>query len=1061
MMPVNSLEYPSRTPGRLAAKWMSALLFISAILFLAPCSLYSQPFTDIGASLPDVQDGALAWGDYDSDGDLDLLLTGGTSSGAVSRIYRNDSGAFVNINASLVNVDLSGAAWGDYDSDGDLDVILTGRGAGDTHQTRLYQNNNGTFNEVSTSLPGLLASAVAWGDYDNDGDLDLVITGRKSNLDNAAAVYRNESGAFVETSGPLAKLRRGALAWGDYDNDGDLDLVMTGRDDAEQRQTKIYRNDEGSFVDANISLPALDLSSVDWGDYDEDGDLDLLLAGTSNSGFVSEVYRNTNGSFSAINAGLPPVEFCALRWGDYDNDGDLDILLSGADGSGRISRIYRNNGSSFSNINAGLTGLAHSAAAWADYDGDGDLDIVLTGNDDASNHTLIYQNGNSSVNNPPTPPTNLTITQDGNRMQLSWLQATDSEMDDDALTYNVRIGSSPGLDDVAPAQSLQDGTRKLAAHGNAFHNLQWTIGDLPVGQTFYWSVQAIDGGFLGSTFAAESQFVVNAPNAVPVAGADEFDLSGFVPARIDVLANDTDTDGDPIRVISVDNPTLQGGVAFVGIDGTAIHYIPRSGFFGVDTFNYTISDGRGATASGQVQVTVLDIAPIAVSMPDTSGIAGETMMIPVRVGDLDSKNVLSYTFEITYDPSVLRFLDVVAVGTVSEGKLVDMEVVQPLGDVEGGMPSVLVGSLSADAFVGEGTLVYLEVELLSPGNAELGFADFFFNEGHPVAELTSGSLEIIAQINANSDEATVFEDNAVVIDVLQNDTHRTGDPLVIGSVVSPQNGSVVIDSVNQLVVYTPVPNFNGVDFFEYSATAADGFSDFTFVSVNVLPVNDAPSVPVILSPAAGETVFLGASQGEDPLPASTLFSVEWADSVDPDGDDLSYVWTLALNSEFTDPVLSLPVNASPMETRVGDVVEGLRDQGVMDFVSTMAYHRVAVLDQDTTVFGEVNQINMTIGALTGVSVEDAILENTFALYPGYPNPFQNRTTLTFSVPGSGTVQLSVFDILGRRVAILVDGHLSAGHHESLFDASGLPGGMYWIRLAANGMKAQMAVIAAK
>jgi len=91
-----------------------------------------------------------------------------------------------------------------------------------------------------------------------------------------------------------------------------------------------------------------------WGDYDNDGDLDLLLTGFMNPGLISKIYRNNGGSFNDIGAGLPSVQNGAVAWGDYDNDGDLDLLLTGDTGSAPISKVYRNDGGSFIDLNAAL-----------------------------------------------------------------------------------------------------------------------------------------------------------------------------------------------------------------------------------------------------------------------------------------------------------------------------------------------------------------------------------------------------------------------------------------------------------------------------------------------------------------------------------------------------------------------------------------------------------------------------------------------------------------------------------------------------------------------------------
>ena len=96
----------------------------------------------------------------------------------------------------------------------------------------------------------------------------------------------------------------------------------------------------------SISLTSVSASSVAWGDYDNDGDLDILLIGYSNGGPVSKIYHNNgdNTFTEQTSISLIGVYYSSAAWGDYDNDGDLDILLTGYSNSGPVSKIYRNNG---------------------------------------------------------------------------------------------------------------------------------------------------------------------------------------------------------------------------------------------------------------------------------------------------------------------------------------------------------------------------------------------------------------------------------------------------------------------------------------------------------------------------------------------------------------------------------------------------------------------------------------------------------------------------------------------------------------------------------------------
>ena len=382
-------------------------------------------FTDIGAGLTGVVFSSVAWGDYDNDGDVDILLSGGTSGGPVTQVWRNDGGSFSDIGAGLTRG--GRVAWGDYDNDGDLDILLA---------DEVYRNDGGTFTDINAGLTEVSSGSIAWGDYDNDGDLDVLLAGRDSGGGEVAQVWRNDGGTFSDIGAGLTGVEQGSVAWGDYDNDGDLDILLSGRDSGGNRVAQVYRNDGGSFSDINAGLTGVRDSSVAWGDYDNDGDLDILLSGGANGGPVTQVWRNDGGSFSDINAGLPGVFYGGVAWGDYDNDGDLDILLSGGiTGVNLVAGVYRNDGGTFNDIEAGLTGGTDGGSvAWGDYDNDGDLDILLAGYDSGSLAARVYRNddadcpiaitGLSATNDSPTgwgDPTTFTATvSSGTNISYDW-----------------------------------------------------------------------------------------------------------------------------------------------------------------------------------------------------------------------------------------------------------------------------------------------------------------------------------------------------------------------------------------------------------------------------------------------------------------------------------------------------------------------------------------------------------------------------------------------------------------------------------------------------------------
>jgi len=277
-------------------------------------------FTEIEYSLPDNVE-TVDWIDYDRDGDDDILLTGGR----LAVIYRNDNGSILNINANLVPVSSSAVAVGDIDNDGDPDIVLTGKDNNGNLVSRVYRNNNGIFVDMVAGLVGVREGAVDLGDYDNDGDRDILLTGNTSLNDSLPQpiikVYRNNGNNFQDISANLPGVRLGSANWVDYNRDGRLDIMITGEDATGAPITKLYRNNSDNFVEDPVAatLPGVkgefgNSSSSNWADYDRDGDSDLLITGqtiiASKPEVISRVYQNVNSgsSFVDLNLGLPGME---------------------------------------------------------------------------------------------------------------------------------------------------------------------------------------------------------------------------------------------------------------------------------------------------------------------------------------------------------------------------------------------------------------------------------------------------------------------------------------------------------------------------------------------------------------------------------------------------------------------------------------------------------------------------------------------------------------------------------------------------------------------------------
>ncbi|MBU2650825.1 MAG: T9SS type A sorting domain-containing protein [Bacteroidetes bacterium] len=486
---------------------------IFTIVFLTVFStfLFSQSFVDAGANLTSVGEGSSVWGDYDNDGDLDLAMTGVTASGTfITQICRNDSGSFVIIEPGIPGLYASSLAWGDYDIDGDLDLMLTG--ASDTGPyAELYANNNGIFEEVNAGLPGIDHGQVHWVDFDNDADLDLFMTGSWMSI-----LFENDNGLFTEFA-EFDVLQNSRCDWGDYDNDGFQDLLLTG-DNGGGFISKIYRNIQGVFVEIPTVFEGLFSGTAEFIDFDVDGDLDISLSGFDLYLEPRLMFftNEGNGEFIEFPTYILGVALSAVEWADYDSDGDPDIFISGktAGCGGITTNIWRNTGTGFEeDFTTSFPGFTKVSAKWADFENDGDMDILLTGLSATSTPvTILYRNnfGTNAFmsNNLPLAPQTLNSLVDGDKVLLSWSRGSDTETSAMGLSYNLRLGSDIlGTDIISPLSIVSTGYRMVPAIGNAGQDTNMLISGLDPG-TYFWSVQSIDHAFGGSAFFEEESFEV-------------------------------------------------------------------------------------------------------------------------------------------------------------------------------------------------------------------------------------------------------------------------------------------------------------------------------------------------------------------------------------------------------------------------------------------------------------------------------------------------------------------------------------------------------------------------
>ena len=356
--------------------------------------------------LSDYHATARNWIDYDNDDDLDIFLTVSNDINPKNQLFKNIGRmTFQQVSENELirsGTYAVGSCWGDYDNDDDLDLLLSA-----TNGLVLYENLGSGVFEAHDFYPEILAGfyqgkASSWVDFNNDGLLDFfVANGSGSNL-----LYKQEkNGKFIQiTEGGLVTDNEpsSGCAWGDFDNDGDQDLFIANErhpDGMGAKNSFYINNGNGTFSknESNVFGDSPKSISCAWADYNNDGMLDIYITNDINQKNI--LYKNIgNGQFIKID-NLDVVNYIgdsySVNWVDYDNDGWIDLFI----GESRYSYLYKNNGhEDFDLVTDNGVPDAKIGQSWADYDKDGDVDI-LGSVDEVNGFSTNYIYKNNGNNN--------------------------------------------------------------------------------------------------------------------------------------------------------------------------------------------------------------------------------------------------------------------------------------------------------------------------------------------------------------------------------------------------------------------------------------------------------------------------------------------------------------------------------------------------------------------------------------------------------------------------------------------------------------------------------------
>jgi len=493
--------------------------------------------------------GDVVFVDINKDSFLDFVITGGILGfNYYSAAYFNQGSFFEVIDSIVIPVEKSSINIGDYCNNNLSDLILSGYYIVDFvryDNADIYKNNSESqlIKQIDINLTPSSYGKIDWLDYDNDSYLDILQTGLTEGNYIIGKIYKNNrENTFIEQSNiTIDGVVYSTFAWGDYNNDSFIDLFITGYDGYKET-TKLYKNDgHNNFICQNqLNFVNVADGSAEMADYNNDGYLDIIISGDyfeQNLSIWTKLYQNNgNETFTEVTeSNFVGVTFSGIKWGDFDNDGLIDLIATGYDIENKNSIIYKNIGNNNFIIveNDELIPVGHSSVACGDFNNDNRLDLLISGSNSDTNTSYIsklYRNTTPNANIRPNVITNLQTEIVGNDVIFSWDEGTDDNQPSPGLNYNIYIYDEDNREHIISGDTVYDnmyvaspqafpyyhplnGKRLMPKRGHIQGIRQdGRVSYIVKGvfencKTYYWSVQAIDASFEGGPFAEEATFV--------------------------------------------------------------------------------------------------------------------------------------------------------------------------------------------------------------------------------------------------------------------------------------------------------------------------------------------------------------------------------------------------------------------------------------------------------------------------------------------------------------------------------------------------------------------------